>query len=89
MQVDPRISSAMCLEELAEALRQIEEEEIDNPELDLLSDVPLPTFGGEPLFTTEGVFSWDAERVLVGDTLGETAIISREDFEAFYASYYD
>lgn len=44
----------------------------------------LPTFGGEAPASTDGVWSWDAERVLVGTHVGQAGemgalrIVARE-----------
>ncbi|MBU8895302.1 hypothetical protein KRR26_06775 [Corallococcus sp. M34] len=47
----------------------------------LLTDLPwteLPTFGGPPPATTDNVWSWDAERLLVG-THPDSLILVRRD----------
>lgn len=49
---------------------------------DLYDEFDLPTFGGAPLAGEDGVFSWDAERVLVGDTITDAGIVSRADYLA-------
>lgn len=40
----------------------------------------LPTFGGDAPADTEGVWSWDAERLLVGAGESDLRIVDREDF---------
>jgi hypothetical protein len=78
---DPRITEAKSLEDLQHAMHAV----CADFAADLLSDDndgpfdldPLPTFGGEALPRTEGLFSWDAENVLVGDTWDDAIIVSR------------
>lgn len=59
-------------EDLDDLLRAIESGQIE-----LTPD--LPTFGGEEPSNTWGVWSWDADRLLVTED-GELAIVDREDW---------
>jgi len=45
----------------------------------------LPTFGGPDIEDTTGVWSWDADSVLLTDPSGQLAIWSREDLEEYRA----
>jgi hypothetical protein len=75
---DPRITAATSLEELIQALREIEMECDAAGEPDLTDYTSLPVYGGtEPHKTTE-IWSWDATRLLVGSCLADFRIISRE-----------
>lgn len=49
--------------------------------IDGLMSIDLPVFGGDEPTHTLGVWSWDAERVIVGDLPGELEIISRAEWE--------
>jgi hypothetical protein len=71
-----RVEAASNLDELRAALIAIEEE-VESHHVDSADDVEgtialhldldhLPTFGGEPPETIEGVLSWDKDRLLVG-----------------------
>jgi hypothetical protein len=59
------------LDELAEAMRDGRVFRFD--------DGTLPTFGGEEPDDTCGVWSWDADRVIVGNCAANIEIISREE----------
>ena len=64
------ITAATDLDELLEALQDITEA-LDGSiaRLDELVDLgSLPTYGGEVPGDTEGIYSWDADRVLWGDS---------------------
>ena len=39
----------------------------------------LPTFGGEPPADTQGVWSWDADRMIVGRSHNELRLVRREE----------
>ncbi|MBU1067461.1 hypothetical protein KKE60_06715 [Patescibacteria group bacterium] len=41
----------------------------------------LPTFGGDEPRYTEGVWSWDAERLLVGENLDCLRIVTRDEWD--------
>lgn len=80
------ISEAANLEELLDALRDIEvalaDTESDDPlcvRVDEMIDVTtLPTYGGEVPSDTTGIWSWDTERVLTGEgSWAECSIESR------------
>jgi hypothetical protein len=71
-----RVEAASNLDELRAALIAIEEE-VESHHVGSADDVEgtialhldldhLPTFGGEPPETIEGVLSWDKDRLLVG-----------------------
>lgn len=49
---------------------------------DLYDEFDLPTFGGAPLAGQDGIFSWDAERVLVGDTITDAGIVTCAEWRA-------
>ena len=40
----------------------------------------LPSYGGEAPTSTVGVWSWDADRVLVGDCVDDLEIVTREEW---------
>lgn len=40
----------------------------------------LPNFGGEEPGDTDGVWSWDEKRLIIGEFSGDLAIITREEF---------
>jgi hypothetical protein len=83
----PRILAAKSLEELMEAIESIHDEEMDDETdpSDVYDEFDLPTFGGEPLEPREGLFSWDPERVLVGDTITDACIVTRAEYLAAVA----
>ncbi|MFA4945120.1 MAG: hypothetical protein WC789_10530 [Lentisphaeria bacterium] len=43
----------------------------------------LPTFGGEPVADTAGVWSWDATRMIVGSSNAELRIVGRPGLPAW------
>lgn len=45
-----------------------------------------PTYGGEPPSTTEGVWSWDRESVLIGYSRDTLQVLSREVYESRYGA---
>lgn len=76
------IKNATSLDELLSALNAAEAtlRETESPlRIDELVDLSsLPTFGGEEPKDTAGVWSWDADRLLVGE--GEWEIVSRAEW---------
>lgn len=86
---DPRITNAKSLEELQQALHALA---IDFESGKWVEESPyeldqIPTFGGRALPRSEdpfspawGLFSWDPDRVLFGDSTGEAAIMSRTEY---------
>jgi len=44
----------------------------------------MPSFGGDEPEETAGVWSWDAESVLIGTCLDDIEIISREEYAELY-----
>jgi hypothetical protein len=42
----------------------------------------LPTWGDEPSGSTDGVWSWDATRLLIGEGWGNWELVDREDLDA-------
>jgi hypothetical protein len=82
MATDPRITNTTSLEELHAAITEINREcfanDLDTEDFYEIDN--LPTFGGEPLAKAEGLFSWDAERVLMGDTTADAFIVSRVEY---------
>lgn len=76
MSTHSTIRNARSLEGLRDALAALYEAYgIDAAEM----HDELPTFGGERP-EGDGVFSWDAGRVLVGDTENEAIIVSRAEW---------
>lgn len=75
------VTDATGLKELRDALQGLtayaEEDEAHEGATDLVDWVNLQTFGGEQPDSTEGVWSWDAERLLVGDDATSLRIIDR------------
>lgn len=49
---------------------------VDHGEIDLTS---LPTFGGEVPRDTRGVWSWDRERLLIGESTDDLKIVTRAE----------
>jgi len=83
-----RISAASNLDELLETLQEIEVElaelaaehyQAEPTTVDQLIDVAgLPTYGGSAPGETEGVWSWDSGRLLVGEgSWAECKIVER------------
>lgn len=72
MSINAAIQNATSLDELLAALRSHDTRDAD------LSD--LPAFGGETPARTEGVWSWDEDRLLVGE--GELEIVTRAAWDA-------
>ncbi|MFY2560711.1 hypothetical protein ACN469_24115 [Corallococcus terminator] len=62
------------LDALAEVLRRWGRHLVDLPW------TVLPTFGGTTPARTEGVWSWDATRLLVGSEAGALVLCPRESF---------
>lgn len=80
MTVPAKIRDAKSLDELVEAVAKLYEEHGEDT-FSILDPAELPNFGG-PRPEGDGAFSWDADRVLMGDTLNEATIVTREDWEA-------
>lgn len=79
-----RVAAAADLDELCEVLNDLHEakrqaEEVGDTFTDPIDYAGLPTFGGEAPDDTAGVWSWDAERILVG--AGDWEIVAREDYD--------
>jgi len=70
---DELLQSVTTLEQLIEVLTQ---HEILG--LDLIDWTELPTFGGDDPADTQGVWSWDKERILVGTCRDDLDIQDRE-----------
>jgi len=69
------VLESRSLDELLRTLLALEA----SSETDLIDASSLPTFGGETPGCTLGVWSWDADRLLVGDgSWSDAQIISRE-----------
>jgi hypothetical protein len=81
---DPRITFAQTLEQLLQAVTTLHEEHGEDAN-DMYDDMALPTFGGPPVDKSGGAFSWDPERVLVGDEITTAEIITREQYEEILA----
>lgn len=80
MIIDPRISAAETLEELHAVLVEINGECLRkgvDPET-VYDPMSLPTFGGEDIERVPGLYSWDENRVLAGDSTDEADIVDRE-----------
>ena len=73
------LHSATTLEELLELLRDAKAEAPEVVESCDLSN--LPTFGGEWPADTSEVWSWDADRLLVGTCIADMHIVDREESE--------
>lgn len=78
---DYQMRAARCesLEELRECLRDEADERLRGrlygvPRIDWTT---LATFGGSEPTCTDGVWSWDAARLLVGDCANELRIVPR------------
>ena len=68
------IEAASTLEQLCEALRAAR----GIPGMDYVVDfTDLPTFGGPEPRERQGVWSWDASRLLIGGSLDELSIVAR------------
>jgi hypothetical protein len=73
--LEERLADAICLEDLLDAMRYDRDWEGD---FDFSS---LPTYGGEAIQDTEGVWSWDATRVLVSAPPGgDLQIMTRAEW---------
>jgi hypothetical protein len=70
------ITEAASLDELLDVLRELE----DNRELDDIDITFLPTFGGSEPVDTYGIWSWDADRLLVGACIDDMEIVGREEW---------
>lgn len=68
------VRAATNLDDLLDVLRN-QPEELTLAEERLLAS--LPTFGGESPSNTDDVWSWDARRLLVGDSQDDMRIVSR------------
>ena len=78
--INEKISAAADLDALLDALTSYED---GSKRLDEVADLPgLPTFGGDEPEDTAGIWSWDADRLLVDDCNGGFAIESRESYYA-------
>ena len=77
-QADARLQAAQNLDELLETIRTVHAEldEDDRSNLDLTD---LPTFGGQEPDDTAAVWSWDAERLLVGLCVSKFRIQPRDE----------
>lgn len=76
------IYSATNLDELARAITDLRAELDGQEKTEELVDLhDLPTFGGEAPASTESVWSWDRDRLLVGE--GEFEIVSRAEWAGF------
>tara|TARA_R100000773_G_scaffold9246_1_gene8760 strand:+ start:462 stop:698 length:237 start_codon:yes stop_codon:yes gene_type:complete len=64
------LNEITTLEELLEFLQNEDTTDID------MSD--LPTFGGSTPNSTEGVWSWDYEKLLIGESANDFQIVSRD-----------
>jgi len=78
-----QVAAAKSLIELRDALNAFEV--TDDRRLEDVVDLPgLPTFGGEDPRRTDGVWSWDADSVLLYDN-GRGYYIEQRDPDAWYA----
>lgn len=77
----PTVLAATSLEELQKAIRALHRKLGPNA-WDEYDEMALPNYGGGPLDTNDGAFSWDASRVLCGDTITDAMIVTREQFMA-------
>lgn len=77
--ISTAIKAATSLEQLANALRAHH------------GDWPtkIPTFGGTMPASTDGVWSFDERRVLIGSCGDDLAIVSREEHEDMQARKWD
>lgn len=82
----PRIAAASNLRELHAALIDADNSlhSDDRPRLgDVVDMTSLPTFGGKEPASPRGIWSWDAENLLVGDgPCSSWKIVSRSDYYA-------
>jgi hypothetical protein len=77
---DARITAAADLDGLLAAIRAIDAEcratETD-PET-VYDATDLPTYGGDEPANTSGIWSWDADRLLIGTCAGDMRIVARD-----------
>jgi hypothetical protein len=71
------IAAASSLTALLQALRDTRA--LTHTEQDEIDWTSLQTFGGDEPDSTRGVWSWDAENLLVGTCADDLKIISRTD----------
>lgn len=64
------LNEITTLEELLEFLQNEDTEDID------MSD--LPTFGGSTPNTTECIWSWDNDNIIIGECADDYQIVSRD-----------
>ena len=74
----PAILTARNLSDLVEALRQTCALSPDDQ--DAIDWSELPTFGGAEPADTQGVWSWDADSVLVGSCADDLKVIGRGEW---------
>ena len=68
-----KIKRCKNLEELLGVLRKY-----DNPDYDTTS---LPVYGGDEPDSTVGVWSWDTDNILIGDSSDDYEIVPRNYFD--------
>ena len=74
------VTEAESLDELLDALQELDEltqDVLDRDEHNNITD--LPTFGGTEPSDTDGIWSWDESRLLVGTCIDDMVIEDRED----------
>jgi hypothetical protein len=76
---DERIQEATSLEELLDAMREIEAEcaEIGSDPQFAYDATALPVFGGAEPPDTLGIWSWDESRLLTGTCTDDMRIVPR------------
>ena len=76
------VAGATNLDELLSALTRIDEaEDEDEDGRDLIDWTSLPTYGGGEPSRTEEIWSWDSDRLLVGECM-PFEIVRREEWSA-------
>jgi hypothetical protein len=83
------IGESTSLATLLAALRRyaawtdtLDDSALEDYAADAVDMTELPTFGGEEPRDTHGVWSWDNERLLVGDCIADFRIVAREELES-------
>lgn len=77
---DEAINAATTLDELREAITA-EYNAISEEERHALDLTGLPTYGGEAPADTMYVWSWDAGRLLVGESVRDFRIVTRAEWD--------
>lgn len=75
------VMQAPTLDALLAALRAVEDAGLDTDEIGADMSA-LPLFGGDEPASTSEIWSWDADRLLIGTCISDMEIISRADWAA-------